>query len=142
MKLMININRFMTAVLLAFITLPAYAQFDPAPPQLNEWRDWVLRNTNVDCVPPVAQEGKRECYFTGDLAITIMGHQGTFELPVTVYKETAVSIPGGRVWPSDVTVDGKPVPVIQVRNKPVAYLGRGSHVLRGTLKLPSAFFAG
>ncbi|MGF1758665.1 poly-gamma-glutamate biosynthesis protein PgsC/CapC [Photobacterium sagamiensis] len=138
MKVMININRFMTTVLLAFITLSAYAQVDPAPQQLNEWRNWVLRNSNVGCVPPVAQEGKRECYFTGDLAITITGQQGTFELPVTVYKETAVSLPGGRVWPSDVTAGGKPVPVIQVRNKPVVYLAPGSHILRGTLDLPPA----
>ncbi len=129
----------MTTVLLVFITFSTYAQVDPAPQQLNEWRDWVLRNSNVDCVPPVAQEGKRECYFTGDLAITITGQQGTFELPVTVYKmETAVSILGGRVWPSDVTAGGNPVPVVQVRNKPVVYLEPGNHVLRGTFELPPA----
>ncbi|MCW8330940.1 hypothetical protein MD588_19280 [Photobacterium sp. SDRW27] len=128
----------MTTVLLAFITLSAYAQADPAPQQLKEWRDWVLRDSSVDCVAPVAQEGRRECYFTGDLAITIKGLRGTFELPVTVYKEVAVSLPGGRAWPSDVTAGGKLVPVIQVRNKPVVYLEPGSYVLRGTLELPSA----
>ena len=80
------------------------------PPELHPWVPWVL-----DAVPGLGcprVQGRPVCVWPGRLRLDLDGAGGRFALAVHSDRETSLRLPGtAQIWPQDVRVDGRAVPV-------------------------------
>lgn len=123
-----------------------------APPALAEWKDWVLRDDPEALCPVLGNDpGDRRCAFPTRLAISLDAAGAAFAMEVTVFAETAVTLPHtDRAWPEEVRDGGQPLPVAAGvgapspapapgsvpapdQGPPLAVLSPGEHRLTGRL---------
>lgn len=119
---------------------------DDLPPELAPWVAWVTaRHPELQC--PVAA-GSAACIWPGRLELDTTADGARLTLEVTVDRDIAVPLPGGPgVWPQDVRLDGRVVPVLDVAETPMVVARPGSHRITASyawsarpqnLKLPPA----
>jgi hypothetical protein len=84
-----------------------------APESLAVWKDWVLRDDPEAACPSVGNDpATRQCAFPTRLTLSLDESGASFALTVTVFAETAVTLPHTpRSWPEDVRDGGLPLPV-------------------------------
>jgi hypothetical protein len=121
-----------------FITLalcgPALAQTErEIPSALKPWEKWATwEDRDSDCPPGYQDPAKRFCAWPSRVAISADRHGGSFEFDVEVFAKTWVGLPGGRdVWPSSVSANGEPLPVIERGETPSVFLPPGTHRING-----------
>lgn len=128
------------ALLLAFLT-PADAQ--PLPPAaasvpepLRPWIPWVLGDVGPEACPfRHGDAGLRQCAWPGPLKLDLTAEGARFEQTWWVDQATAVGLPGEpRQWPVNLTVGGKPWPVVAREERPVVALPPGEHRLAGDIR--------
>jgi hypothetical protein len=130
------------SVLVLLVGRTAAAQsfpVDSVPTELKPWVAWVL-DQNRDRVCPVVatgagdQESKVQCVWPGRLALVLDAHGGTFTQEVTADREIAFRLPGDEAhWPQGVTLNGKPVAVLESEGRPQVLLPPGTGHLAGRL---------
>ncbi|TBR37081.1 MULTISPECIES: hypothetical protein [Dyella] len=105
------------------------------PPALKDWQGWVLRDAPTQACPLLASGGnKRSCTWAGPVHLDVQKDGAHFAFDVRVDAPSWVKLPGdARAWPQGVTVDGKPVAVLERGNEPAIWLEAGSYGLRGDL---------
>lgn len=124
-------------VLVAAAPLAAFAQTPPSdpriPPALQPWEAWALWNDDHRACPtPYNRPERHLCYWPSSLSLAVDAVEGSFDLGVTVFRETWVPLPGGeRQWPVSVTVGGAAAPVVGREGVPSVRLPAGTHRLSG-----------
>jgi hypothetical protein len=130
-------SRFLTFVFTSWLFF-ATAQAVPLKPEqvpspLQPWVQWVLAETE-DYPCPLwysSAEGKN-CRWSGHLGLNLNNTQGTFTSTWQLYKEDWLTLPGDNDhWPLNVTVNNKPVLVMNRDEKPMVKLPAGVYQLQG-----------
>ncbi|MCU0780830.1 MAG: hypothetical protein MUF04_06985, partial [Akkermansiaceae bacterium] len=141
-----NIPHRSLAKAAAALVLPLAAQLAAAPPAderlaevpatLREWSAWATWNDRArGCPTPCNDPKKPLCHWPSRLALEVNPAGGGFILPVTVFAESWVRLPGGaETWPLEVTADTTPVPVVEHQGGPAVKLQPGRHELRGSFR--------
>lgn len=127
--------RFVCALLLFASSLLAHAE--PAvPTALEPWRAWVLKGQEFRACPLISGRAAANvndflCVWPGVLKLVADADGASFNQHWRVDADAWVPLPGSAThWPQQVTLDGKPAPVLD-RSGPVVWLASGDHELRG-----------
>ncbi|GFK92583.1 hypothetical protein NNJEOMEG_00408 [Fundidesulfovibrio magnetotacticus] len=131
-------------VLLAFTPPSAQAQAQAQerrwlPAQLAPWEGWALHGQDEALCPPLAQDPtRRQCLFPTWLSVAADGSGAGFSMVWRVFSPSLVSLPWGQgLWPEDVKVFGKPVPVLDAGGVPGVRLEPGEWQVTGRLSWKS-----
>lgn len=103
------------------------------PEALRSWETWALWGDDTrGCPSPWNDSGKTLCLWPSRLSLDVKADGASFELPVSVFRESWLPLPGGNeLWPMDVQSDGSPLPVVERDGKPHVKLPPGEHRLSG-----------
>jgi len=103
------------------------------PDPLKPWSRWVLWNDKTQPCPTLARIPEtRQCHWPTSLQLSLNGQGGLFTLTVQTFSDDPVMLPGDEGhWPQSVSVDGKPLAVMNDADRPQAHLSPGSHVITG-----------
>ena len=110
---------------------------DAVPPELKPWIPWVLDEARDHVCPitAVAAEQHIVCVWPGRLALALDGHGGAFTQSVVADREIPFALPGDEAhWPQGVTLNGKPVPVIEKNSRPQIVVPAGTSHVAGRLE--------
>lgn len=122
----------------AAATLPA----ESVPTALAEWREWILQQYPEQACPlhlaSQVREPQRLCQWANQLVIHIDAGQAHFTQTWHVYRDSWVTLPGGRqarqpLWVQDVKLDAMPVTVVERHNVPQVFVKTGTHTLTGSI---------
>ena len=103
------------------------------PPELAPWADWVRgRHPDRGCV----QDGDQaRCVWQGVVSIDLRPGGADFVQQLVLDRAAAVPLIGGPgAWPTGVREGKALVPVLAAGEVPTVHLGRGAHVLQGSLR--------
>ncbi len=112
----------------------ALAQEHPhVPDALLPWVDWVQRDHVED--PCVKAGSRKYCYFAQSAQIDLREDGAAFEVEVLIRLGTVLELPGGgTLWPQDVRVNGRAVPVLKSNSGvPYVQLSPGQHRIKGVI---------
>ncbi len=106
---------------------------EDVPEPLRPWVDWVLAGHEEERCPLLSGDGSHACVWPGRLVLALAGEGGRFSQEVFVARASDVALPGGGgpVWPEQVRVGGKLVPVIELEGMPRVRLEAGIHLVEG-----------
>lgn len=145
-----RIYRSVVIVTIALLFLPSFALATPServqestPAELYHWRDWVLFDKPDRLCPTAFNEGGTyRCGWPSRLRLDLTQQGGTFEQDWIVLARGWQPLAGDaalRIWPLDVRLSGKPVPVIDRNGTPSIFMPPGEYTVTGRfnwLKLP------
>jgi len=116
-----------------FHALPSIAL--DVPPALEPWKPWVLHDKESQTCPPRFDDGAiRRCWWPARLDVDAGNRGATFDMQVTVYAPTWVTLPGGGVhWPESVTSGKQPLPVVARNERPAVWLATGQYRIHGAM---------
>ncbi|HEX7130660.1 MAG TPA: hypothetical protein VF217_11440, partial [Rhodanobacteraceae bacterium] len=139
---------------LCLICGTAFAATDASvPPQLKDWRSWVLHDHEQRTCPILStqtgdDDGAYQCAWPGRLSVSADKAGARFELDVHVDAESWVALPGGHdAWPQQVQLGNAPAVVVEHDGAPSLHLDAGDYVIHGNfvwderparLQVPSA----
>ena len=132
-------------LLLSSLALAAPSERVPesTPAELYHWRDWVLFDKPDRLCPTAFNEGGTyRCGWPSRLRLDLTRQGGTFEQDWIVLARGWQPLAGDaalRIWPRDVRLSGKPVPVIDRNGTPSIFMPPGEYTVTGRfhwLKLP------
>lgn len=122
--------------LLGFLIVSiAHAASPPVPAPLEPWRAWVLQDQEYRACPLIAGKPGKEpgdflCAWPGRLSVNADAHGADIAEHWRVDADSWIPLPGDADhWPQQVTVDGRPAPVVN-RQGPSLRLDAGSHDVR------------
>lgn len=118
----------------AIFQVPFSAALD-VPEPLEPWKTWVLHDKQTQTCPPHFDNGAiRRCWWPSQLAVDAAEQGATFDLQVTVYAPTFVTLPGdGNHWPESASEGKEVLPVVERNERPSVWLAPGDHRIRGAL---------
>ena len=126
--------------ILGFVLASGYVLGQPSVPEpLEPWREWVLHGEEYRACPVLngLQPGRPSnhiCAWPGELALDVDASGASFSQNWDLYAEDWVPLPGDQAhWPSNVRIDGSPVPVVMRTGRPLVRLEAGSYRVTGTL---------
>lgn len=126
---------FVTGLVACLAPLQASAEpfpIEDLPPDLDSWVPWVLDDAPDHFCPAV--DGEAICLWPGELMLVLDGSGGRFSLYVTTDRDLSFSLPGDLAhWPQDVTLDGRPVVVLNSDGSPQIRVQRGTWKVDGRL---------
>lgn len=116
---------------IALLSVAGPATAGPAiPDALKPWVGWALDGADAHECVDVA--GNASCAFSPLLTAKMGPTGGTFEQTWAMLAPRVVRLPGNaQLWPQDVTLDGKAVPVLRDDDVPHVRVPAGRHVLKG-----------
>jgi len=111
----------------------AHAERGDIPPNLEQWKGWVLHNVEDKLCPTYYNNGEQyQCLWPSRLTLNLENNKGGFTQEWRVFIKAWVPLPGNpETWPAEVKVDGKPAPVVGKGNAPSVYITPGSHRIEG-----------
>lgn len=123
-------------VSLLVVSAAAGAQ-EAVPPALHGWEGWVLHgHENHRCpwlAPGRAVDKERICAWPATLELQADGRGGRFSQRWQVDADAWLPLPGGtEQWPQEVTLDGKPAPVVAHNRFPALRVPAGAHTVAGS----------
>lgn len=101
---------------------------------LESWESWILKDyPKYECPWVLTNDNSKTCIWPGKLVLGINDSGGTFTYYVEVYeKKSFVPLPGSSDhWPDDLTINEKPVSLIDRAGIPYVVLNQGSHRVTG-----------
>ena len=103
------------------------------PPLLKPWESWALWGSQDRNSPtPYCNGNNHLNFWPSRLGVSVARESGNFEISVTVFSPAWVALPGGaEAWPLSVSLDGRPVPVVEHEKRPSLYLQTGTHRITG-----------
>ena len=125
--------------LLLITALFAHGAETKVPDALKPWQSWVLHDQGFrQCPLTYGQRGTTEadfaCTWYGSLRLSVTRQGGQFQLPVEVFNESLVRLPGSRdAWPREVTDGLRTLPVLDHQGMPFLALTPGKYQLSGQL---------
>lgn len=130
---MLSIRNIIGLFLLLF-TCSLFANMPLAIPEaLVPWKGWVLKGYESQLCPGPYNNGEQHfCIWPTELNLILDAQKGKFSQKTTTYIEGWVSLPGEpRYWPQDITVNGKPFPVLTHEGMPALFLMPGEYKIEG-----------
>ncbi|WP_018607295.1 hypothetical protein [Uliginosibacterium gangwonense] len=107
---------------------------DAVPDGLKSWVPWVMHGQEmIACPPDWNDAAQRACVWPSTLELAPTAQGATFSLTIESFgKQTRLGLPGSaEYWPQAVTLDGKPVAVVEHEDAPVIVLPEGRHTITG-----------
>ena len=96
---------------------------------------WVVDDIKDYGCPILYNAATRRCSYPSDLELELNNDSGTFSQTWSVYRESIVYLPGNiEHWPLDVTIDNKPVVVINHNGRPAITLDEGRYSVKGAFQ--------
>lgn len=105
------------------------------PPDLQEWKAWVLDEVKTYECPIDYQQNRPECLWYNRLSVSLTPKQLDFQLNVTLYQDqTAVKLPSThQSWVQNITVNGEKGIVIGANEQPKLLLDKGEYHIEGSI---------
>lgn len=105
----------------------------PLPAPLAPWKDWVLRGEKDADSPRAADDPSvRLSLWPERLELMADSKEARFTLQVTAFADTWFNVPSSaNLWPQDVSLGGKHVPVLSREGLPAIALSPGTHKIAG-----------
>ena len=103
------------AIVIGWLSLVSSAAAQVAiPPELQNWREWVLHDyPHINC-PYFLNQTKKTCDWPSRLDLQLGDAGGQFELRVETFAPAWVVLPGADgFWPQQVTDRGEALPVVR-----------------------------
>ncbi len=106
------------------------------PSELERWKPWVLHGKEAHFCPITYNNGEAfQCLWQSRLQLALDQQGGRFTQEWQVFVKEWVVLPGGpNLWPREVKVDGKAVPVVARNDLPMVLLAPGRHAVEGSFK--------
>ena len=102
------------------------------PPDLGEWKEWVLDELGPDACPTI--EGDANCLWPGELTLRVGATGGEFRYVVEADRTTTAPLPGSsEYWPQDVKIGAQDAVVDAQGDVPVVRVSAGRSVITGRL---------
>jgi len=130
------ISIFLSQFLLLFVfNTTGYAEEPHVPPALEEWVDWVLfEQEDRLCTIRSNDPGKQYCSWPAKINIQINDDGAVFTQLYQVESKSLVSLPGdSRLWPQNVSDNGKPVLAVENNGHAALWLLPGTHQITGMI---------
>ena len=126
----------MVFLLLNLMISLAYANDSNAPPQLAQWKDWILeKHPDIDCPRKGTDAKQRHCAWPGLLTIDINPKGARFSQTWEVYGNSWLALPGNQQhWPTDVAIEGNSAAVLERSNGPMLFAKPGNYSIRGQIR--------
>lgn len=126
---------FCFACLLSGITVAAQDIY--VPPELEDWKDWVLDDhPSIDCPVNDTTKKRLPCVWISELSIDLM-EGGTDRIAFRILghadADSHVELPSGDDRPVAVRLNGTPARVGIVNDSPRAFVGRGPFAITGRI---------
>ncbi len=123
------------AFLMTSLSAPAVVpDTESIPSDLERWKPWVLHGKETHLCPINCNDGKAfQCVWPSRLNLALDRKGGRLIQEWRVFVKDWVSLPGStNVWPLNVKVDGKAVPLLARHELPAVSLTPGRHVVEGS----------
>lgn len=106
---------------------------EDVPTPLKSWIPWVMQDDpGHSCPYAYNNNAARRCLWPSRAEFNLTEKGGTFSQEVQTYREVWVPLPGdAKLWPQDVKVNGKAVPLIAQGEEPGVQLAIGVHSITG-----------
>ncbi|NNL42651.1 MAG: hypothetical protein HKO79_09165 [Desulfobacterales bacterium] len=106
---------------------------DSIPPSLEPWKAWVLHGQEDQFCPVAYNNGQGyRCIWPSRLNLDLNANGGQFTQHWLVFAKDWVPLPGSRkIWPQDISIDGKAAAVVEKEGVPSVYMAPGRHQLKG-----------
>ncbi|MCD6184276.1 MAG: hypothetical protein J7K84_00575, partial [Deltaproteobacteria bacterium] len=132
-KKIIYFMLFLTGILLCSTFSTASSGDIAMPSDLSKWKDWVLHNEEEQLCPTHYNNGQiRVCCWPSDLELYIKQNGGRFKQHWQIFDGDWIPVPGGnKLWPKEVRLNGKKIPVISRNKIPYIHLKKGNHEISG-----------
>ncbi|PJB78025.1 MAG: hypothetical protein CO090_07695 [Acidobacteria bacterium CG_4_9_14_3_um_filter_49_7] len=106
------------------------------PEPLKPWTGWVMWDSpDANCPSPYNDAKTHLCLWPGALKIQASARGGIFSQEVRVFRDVGLALPGDdELWPVDVRVDGRPVPVVLSNGRPMVRLKPGTATIAGKFR--------
>ncbi len=132
----LNYEAFCSSSGLNFATTPEKASEKNIPEPLKEWIPWVMYG-HEDALCPGRYDdfNDHRCVWETSLDIELNHHGGRFSLKVLALIDSWVVLPGeSELWPDEIKVDSKSVPVLERNSVPVVHVRKGLHIIEGVFR--------
>ena len=108
---------------------------NPPPQQLLQWKDWILeKHPDIDCPRMGTGAKERRCAWPDLLTIDVDSNGAHFSQTWEVFGNSWLALPGNqRQWPTDVTVEGKSVTLLEGDNRPMLLVKPGRYAIQGKI---------
>lgn len=129
-------NKIALFFLLNLLISLAWADNSKAPPpQLLQWKDWILKkHPEIDCPRMGTDAKERRCAWPDFLTININPEGARFSQTWEVFGNSWLALPGNqRHWPTDVTIEGKSVTLLEKENRPMLLVKPGNYAIQGKI---------
>ncbi|MEM1007410.1 MAG: hypothetical protein AAGJ35_00265 [Myxococcota bacterium] len=102
------------------------------PPQLLQWKDWVLYRSKQPCPQADGKQSIQRCRWPSLTHIHVLEKKGSFTQFWHVFRAGWVHLPGNlKQWPEQVQKNQKPIIVVPQRGRPAIFLSPGLHEISG-----------
>ena len=127
-------NKIIIFILIILLNSLSYADDSiTSPTELAKWKEWVLENhPEINCPRIGATANNRRCAWPGALNINVKQGGASFTQLWEVYGESWLALPGNQQhWPAKVSIESKPVAVLERNNLPILLVKLGKHRIKG-----------
>jgi hypothetical protein len=116
------------------VAVAAVPDTDTIPAELERWKPWVLHGKEGRFCPMTFNNGESfQCVWPSRLDLVLDRKGGRFSQDWQVFVKEWVALPGSpNLWPREVKVDGRAVPVVARGDIPVVHLTPGGHKVEGS----------
>ncbi len=103
------------------------------PDELKNWVPWVLEGQEEKSCPFEYKNAKNHhCAWPDKLSLNVDHQGGLFSQRWTIYEKSWIALPGSKKhWPQSVSVDEKPIVVIDKKGVPYIQLKKGTYQIAG-----------
>jgi len=128
-------SQFLLSLIILVIGIPALLSAAATPDDLDTWSAWVVDDIKDYGCPIVYNANTRHCNYPSHLELELNNDSGTFSQVWSVHRESLVYLPGNlEHWPLDVTIDDKPVVVVNHKDRPAISLDEGRYIVKGVFQ--------
>ncbi|VAW65269.1 hypothetical protein MNBD_GAMMA11-333 [hydrothermal vent metagenome] len=102
------------------------------PEDLKQWEPWVLKDAPTTRCPVTYNSNEHFCAYPDTLSIEMNAQSGYFKQAWNVYARSWITLPGNNeVWPENVRINQKAIPVVNRNNRPAIELQKGHYTING-----------
>jgi hypothetical protein len=127
--------RLLMSLVILVTASPAALAAAATPEDLDTWSAWVMDDIKDFGCPIAYNAETRRCSYPSHLALELNDNSGTFSQVWYVSRESIVFLPGNEeYWPLDVTIDDKPIAVVNHKGRPAITLDEGRYTVKGMFR--------
>ena len=108
---------------------------ESVPKSLQSWIPWVLKDSEKLTCPFInhtsyKDQNKHLCAWPSVLELNATDDGASFTQSWQVFFKSVIPLPGdSHSWPTNITVNGTPMPILNTQGQPNIELGKGDYVV-------------